>query len=143
MAKLAGSNRPASRSDPGAQALPTVDPTAGDDGDTQPSRSAGPEDTKITTAAEAFAKAWLRRDLSASDWHALITPLSTAPLAENLVGVDPTTVPATRTIGTPTVSLRAELYAQAVVVVDTGKLVLGLAKQKGRWLVDTVDLDRT
>jgi hypothetical protein len=124
------------------QTTAIVDPTAGDDGEVLPTPS-DESDTAIQRAAAAFAKAWLRRDLSAPAWHAGLAPLSTATLLANLEGVEPRTVPAARTVSDPRLVLRSELYAQVMIPVDTGSLLLNLLSTDGRWLVDAVDWERT
>jgi hypothetical protein len=105
--------------------------------------TAGPEDAAIIKAASTFATAWLQRDLSPAAWHAGVAPLSTATLSQNLEGVDPAGVPATRVVGSPALVLHTDLYAQVSITVDTGVLVLNLAKTGSRWLVDGVDWNRS
>lgn len=120
----------------------SVEPTTGDDG-VVAIPSAFPDDVQVIGAAEAFTQAWLQRDTTATEWLAALTPLVTAPLAESLQGVDPIGVPATRTLGPPTIKIRSATNAQTSTSVDTGTLILGLTKEQGRWLIESVDWDRT
>jgi hypothetical protein len=123
--------------------VPTVGPSAGDDGQTAETASAAVDHEQIRAAASTFTEIWLRRSLSADAWHAALAPLCTQTLAQSLTGVDPSGVPATRMVGEPTVTLRSDVYALVTVPVDSGTVELGLLTQGGRWLVDTLDWQRT
>jgi hypothetical protein len=139
--RLAGSDdkrRPYS----GPDSLPSVGVSAGDDGLISPTPLEYVDDVDVRAAATAFTQAWLQRSKSPEDWHASLVPLSTATLASSLDGVDPVVVPANRMVGDPTIILRSDLYAQVTVPVDSGVVELGLLKQGGDWLVDTVDWQR-
>jgi hypothetical protein len=117
----------------------TANPTAGDDGVVEHSPSSYPDDSAVTTIAERFVEAWLRRDASATDWISGISTLATQALANDLSGVDPRTVPATRQTGRPNIVLRIEAYAKVSIPMDTGTLTLKIFKGAGRWLVGEVD----
>jgi hypothetical protein len=139
----------------GTQPKSAIDPTAGDDGvvgdgaplptqtatSTLPSAGASPypDDRDLTAAATAFATAWLRRELSVKAWHSGITPLVTESVARSLDGVDPSNVPANRTLGGPNILNRTDLFARVGVPLDTGTLLLQLSKHDKRWLVESVD----
>ena len=128
----------------GEPALPSVTPSAGDDGRLVSAAPSDPaQDAEIRDAALAFTTAWLRRDLASEEWHGTLAPLSTAPHAQSLESVDPSGVPATRVVGEVTIPLRSDLYAQVSVPVDSGVLELGLLHEDGRWLVDSVDWQRS
>jgi hypothetical protein len=141
IAKLAGEDSRARYPQP-APALPTVDPTAGNDGVIGSTASTQPGDADLFRTAVAFTAAWLRRDLDTAAWHAGVAKHATASVGATLEGVDPRTVPATRTTGEPAVVLRTEGFARVAVPVDTGTLQLHLLLQGGRWLVDGVDWER-
>ena len=66
------------------ETVASIDPTAGDDAEVDPTPTASPEDAAIIAAANTFATAWLRRDLSPAAWHAGVAPLSTTTLAQSL-----------------------------------------------------------
>ena len=128
--------------DSAAETVPsTVDPTEGYDGvaatPTPPS-----DDPAVRAAANSFMKAWLRADLSAQAWHDGIAKLSTDDLVDKLDGVDPATVPATRTTGTVEIVAKQADFAQVNVPVDSGTVSLRLRQADGRWLVDGVDWER-
>jgi hypothetical protein len=127
---------------PEGQPPMTVDPTEGDDAEVAPTPTAYPDDAEVRDATLAFATAWIRRDLTPQAWHAGLAAHATDQLAESLAGVDPSGVPATRLTGTPTITLRTDLFAQVGVPADSGRLVLTLLKQGEEWLVDGVDWER-
>jgi len=127
----------------GPETTPTIAPTAGDDAQVAPTPSAFADNDTVRSAASTFMNAWLQRGASPAAWHGSLSSLSTKSLSDSLVGVDPVGVPATRMTGEPNVILRSDLYAQVNVPVDTGTVVLGLVKQDDRWLVDSVDWERT
>jgi hypothetical protein len=155
IARLAGASPNTQSYSSGTQPNPTIDPTAGDDGvvgdgvplptqtatSTVPAAvlSPYPDDGEVTAAATAFAKAWLRRDLSARAWHSGIAPLVTESVAQSLDGVDPSSVPANRILGGPKILKREDLFARVGVSLDTGTLLLELSKHDKRWLVESVD----
>jgi hypothetical protein len=131
------------RSYTGPDAMPTVSSTAGDDGQVGPTPTAFADDAEVRSAASTFLASWLQRDASPEAWHSALVPLTTTSLAESLVGVDPIAVPATRVVGSPQVTIQSDLYAQVSVPVDTGVVVLGLLHRGERWLVDSIDWERT
>lgn len=126
----------------GEDSLPSVGVSAGDDGLNSPTQAVYADDADVRAAATAFTQAWLQRSTSPEDWHASLVPLSTATLASSLDGVDPVVVPANRVVGDIAIILRSDLYAQVNVPVDSGVVELGLLKQGGDWLVDSVDWQR-
>lgn len=126
----------------GRSAEPTVEPSDVDDGEVGATPTAAVDNSVVLSVADRFAAAWLRRELSAPAWHAGIAAVATAQLAESLRGVDPAGVPARRTTGAATLTLRTEGFAQVAVPVDTGMLRLNLVQSGGRWLVDGVDWER-
>jgi hypothetical protein len=143
IAKLAGGGGGRSTSPRLDDPTTTVDPTSGDDAEVAGTPTAFADDAAVKDATTVFVAAWLKRDRSASAWHAALVPLSTTALAQSLDGVDPIGVPATRTTGPPTVVRRTEAFAQISIAVDTGTVVLDLLKQGDKWLVDGVDWDRS
>jgi hypothetical protein len=87
-------------------------------------------------------RAWLRRDISAAEWNSSISTFTTPALANDLNGVDPKTVPATRQAGLPKIASRMERYARVSVPMDTGTLTLKIFKEDSRWLVGEIDWER-
>ena len=69
--------------------------------------------------------------------------VTTDTLAQDLKGVDPKSVPATRQTGPPSIQLRIEGYVRVTVPMDTGTLILKIFKDEDRWLVSEVDWDQT
>ena len=143
VARIAGDNETPPLYSGTDRATPTTDPTAGDDAQVAPTPSSYADNDAVQSAASTFMNAWLKRNATPDAWHTALGPLTTRTLSDNLVGVDPLGVPATRVVNSPTVVLRSDLYAQVSVPVDTGTVVLGLLKQDDRWLVDSVDWERT
>ena len=123
--------------------LATANPTAGDDGVVERSPSSYPDDGAVMTTAVQFARAWLRRDVTAKEWNTAISSLATQSLADDLRGVDPRTVPATRQTGQPKIVLRMESYANVSIPMDSGILTLKIFKEDDRWLVGEVDWERS
>jgi hypothetical protein len=143
IAKLGGGDGPI-RHPRVAPAVPTADPTAGDDGAVTTTANSHPDNADLLRAAATFTTAWLRRDLDPAAWHAGVARLTTASAGASLSGVDPRTVPATRTTGEPQLVLRTDRYALVAIPVDSGTLQLSLLQAEGgRWLVDGVDWERT
>jgi hypothetical protein len=142
VARLVGGADAGANYSPGQPPTITVDPTEGDDGEVLATPSAYPDDAAVRAAAGRFTAAWLRRELTAERWHAGLDGLVTTALAEKLVGVDPRSVPASRTLGPPALVLRTDLFAQVTIAVDSGTLRLSLVKPDDRWLVDAVDWER-
>jgi hypothetical protein len=139
--KLAGDRVETPIARPDQRPLITIDPTTGDDGVVDLTPTSRP-DSEAMDVATAFVKAWLRTDLSAEDWRTGVSRVATESLARNLAGVDPTTVPATRQTGQPTVRLQAPTYLRLAVPMDTGTLVLTVFKDDGEWLVGEVDWEQ-
>lgn len=142
IARLAGGGTAPLDFMPGSEPSITVNPTEGDDGEVAANPTEFPDGASVTAAATTFTASWLRRDLDAASWHAGLTSLATASLADSLIGVDPAGVPATRRTGDPTITLRTELFAQVAVPLDSGRLLLTLVKEDDGWLVDGVDWER-
>ena len=124
-----------------ATAPSTVDPTEGDDGVVATPKPPA-DDPAVRAAANTFMKAWLRSDLAPDAWHDGVIKLATDDLAGKLKGVDPVTVPATRTTGAVQIVAKQAEFAQVDVPVDTGTVSLRLRSADGRWLVDGVDWER-
>jgi hypothetical protein len=129
--------QPSFRAEPAP--LVTADPTTGDDGVAEPSPRSYPDDGVVTTVAVQFTRVWLRRDLTPKEWNSAVAGLSTQALADDLQGVDPKTVPATRQTGPPKIILRMDTYAKVSIQMDTGVLSLIIFKDGNRWLVGEVD----
>jgi hypothetical protein len=118
-----------------------VDPTAGDDG-VAASPPTTRDDPAVRAVAEDFTAAYLHTDAGMEAWHAGIDEFATQWLKDQMTGVDPSRVPASRVTGRITITLYAETYAEVSVPVDTGTVLLSLVRREGRWLVDGVDWDR-
>jgi hypothetical protein len=119
--------------------LTTVTPTVGDDGVIGPTPSVASTDERPLAVASDFAAAWLRTDIGAADWHDGVARHATQPLAADLKGVDPRSVPAKRMVGEPRVLLRGEVYVRIGIPMDTGSLTLSVFKSDGEWRVGAVD----
>jgi hypothetical protein len=137
-----GSERSPLPAAPTHRSTPTVDPSFGDDAEVAAAPSAYADSQQVIGAAKTFTAAWLKRDASPEAWHAAIVPLSTETLAASLKGVDPLSVPASRTTAEPSIARRTELFAEVTTSVDSGVLELTLLKVESRWLVDGVDWER-
>ena len=142
---------PSDESPPAAGApnrpIVTVDPTVGDDGlttaDPPPAPVTSPGRAKPLAVARAFASAWLdHRDVTADEWQAGLLPHSTPDLTEKLADTDPAAVPADRITGDLRLIPQGKEFAEVMVPVDSGRLVLRLIAPEGRWLVDGVDWER-
>ncbi|MFC4104371.1 hypothetical protein ACFOX0_00255 [Micromonospora zhanjiangensis] len=143
----AGPTDPVVRARPPAP-IATVDPEAGDDGvidaESTPTPSTSPGAAAPGTVAKAFATAWLlHRGVPAEQWHAALAPHSTKALSEKLSGVDPAGVPADEMTGEPVVDPRTPTLVEVTVPMNAGRLRLQLVAPDGRWLVDTVDWERS
>jgi hypothetical protein len=123
--------------------MTTADPTAGHDGVIGPATPTPPPDSKpALNAATSFAQRWLRRDRSANDWHARLSPLVTEALAAELKGVDPRNVPASKMVDDPQAVVTTETYVRVVVPMDTGSLVLKVFRTPAGWRVGEVDWEQ-
>jgi hypothetical protein len=126
-----------------------IDPSHDDDGvvvddDPPPLPTTSRGTAAPEAVAYAFASAWVdHKNVSAKTWHDGLLPNATKDLSAELDGVDPADVPADRVIGRPTLVPIGDGLANAIVVVDSGKLTLQLVAPDGRWLVDGVDWDRS
>ncbi len=108
-----------------------------------PPPSTSPRAATPTTVATDFAHTWLRHDgVTEAAWYQAITSYCTPDLAAQFDGVDPSDVPATRVVGTPTSTYFASTYVQISIPMDGGTLVLGLTGPNGVWLVQSVDWNR-
>jgi hypothetical protein len=141
IARVAGgaADRPSPNTGPATTPSAAVE---GDDGAVTPVPTAPTDDTAVLSAVTTFMEAWLQREATPEAWYAELAPLCTEKLRQNLAGVDPRGVPATRTVGESKVVLRSSLYAQVDVPVDSGTVLLGLLQLDGAWLVDTLDWER-
>lgn len=128
--------------------IETGDPEAGDDGvssaESTPTPSTRPGAAPPATVAKSFATVWLvHRGIASDQWHAALVPYSTRALAEKLTGVDPAGVPAEEMTGEPVVEPKTTTLVEVTVPMDAGRLRLQLVAPDGRWLVDTVDWERS
>lgn len=150
IAKLFGDNSPTYTASPGnlvetpgaysgasfgpddgvVSALPTISPSV--------ARGAAPP----AQVAKAFSESWLERTRTAKAWLAALRPHSTQQLLDQLEGVDPSAVPATRITGEVSLVTLSESAVQAIVPLDSGQLRLRLVGPDGHWFVDGVDWDR-
>jgi hypothetical protein len=125
----------------------SVDPSHDDDGvivddEPPPPPTTSPGTAEPEAVAYAFASAWAdHKNVSAKAWHDGLVPNATKDLSDELDGVDPADVPASRVIGRPTLVPIGDGLVNAVITVDSGKLTLQLVAPDGRWLVDGVDWD--
>ncbi|NUR96955.1 MAG: hypothetical protein HOV67_17060 [Kribbellaceae bacterium] len=150
IARLFGDNRATGPSTSGYSA-PSEEPlysgsTAPDDGvvsaipTVSPSVASGA--ASPAQVASAFAASWLQRTRTAKTWLDALRPHSTQQLVDQLQGVDPQDVPDTRITGTVTLVTYSESAAQAVIPLDSGRLVLRMVGPNGHWFVDGVDWER-
>jgi hypothetical protein len=132
----------------GIQSTPGAAPSDQDDGVdggpsvAPPEPSLAPGAAQPLTVANQFIQAWLRRQLSARQWHAGLTPYATPELAKKLSGVDPAGVPAERTTGEAQLIRQSAGAAAVSVPVDSGTVELRMVVTDGEWLVDGVDWSR-
>jgi hypothetical protein len=107
-----------------------------------PKPTTGPGKAEPEAVAYAFASAWVdHTNVTAKAWHDGILPNATKKLSDELDGVDPASVPASRVLGRPAVTPVGDGLVTAVVTVDSGELSLRLVAPDGHWLVDGVDWD--
>ena len=94
--------------------------------------------------AAAFAQAWARPQLPASDWWAALAPLCETSLAARLRTANPANVPATAVTGAPRtagpVTADAATFA---VVTDAGILSVGVTHTPAGWRVSAMDFTRS
>ncbi|MFC4019759.1 hypothetical protein ACFOW4_17705 [Micromonospora sp. GCM10011542] len=127
--------------------ITTVDPTAGDDGaistDAPRSPVTAPGARTPEQTADRFTTAWLGRPgLTAEQWRADLRTLSTPALTDKLSGADPSTVPAEKVVGPPTVRARTETFVEVLLPLDNGRLRLELVAADDGWQVDVLDWER-
>ncbi|WP_203827259.1 hypothetical protein [Actinoplanes palleronii] len=90
--------------------------------------------------AYAFASAWVSHTgVTSKKWVDRLLPNATTDLADELRGVDPAGVPASRVIGRPVIDAVNDTMVNAVITMDSGKLSLRLVAPDGHWLVDGID----
>jgi hypothetical protein len=123
----------------------SVDPSD-DDGvlssEAPPAPVTSPGRAQPEAVAYAFASAWVdHKNVSPKAWHDGLVPNATKHLSDQLTGVDPAGVPASRVLGRPGLVPVNSTLVNAVVNVDSGKLTLRLVSPDGHWLVDGVDWD--
>ncbi len=130
-----GTNNPASEI--------SIDPSDNDSvlsSDPPPSPRTSPGRAQPEAVAYAFASAWAaHNDVTAVKWLNRLQPNATKALADQLRDVDPTSVPAERVIGRPSLRAITDTMVNATVTMDTGKLGLRLVSPNGAWLVDGID----
>jgi hypothetical protein len=100
------------------------------------------DEPAIRNRVKAFMMVWLDRHLPPVEWRRQIAEMSTTNVSDNLVGVDPLSVPATRITGDITLPVLSPSFAQAKVPVDSGIVTLGLTKPGGVWLIASIDFGR-
>jgi hypothetical protein len=123
----------ASTARPGVSAPASIEPPGTDTGVDSSRRAPAGDAPK---AAETFARAWVRRNLTAARWLAGISPLCEPSFSRLLTTVDPRNVPADHVTGTPkAVRKPAERSAEYTVATDAGNLTVQLVDLHGRWLV--------
>jgi hypothetical protein len=93
--------------------------------------------------AEVFAGNWVQRSRSADAWIASLKPNATKHLLEQLQGVDPVSVPATRVTGPAQLIPHSAALAEVELPLDAGVLLLRLVGPEGRWQVDGIDWSRS
>ena len=107
-----------------------------------PPPTANPGMAQPEAVAYAFAAAWVdHKNVSAKTWYDGILPNATKNLSDELRGVDPAGVPASRVVGRPTLVPVGNGLVSAVVTTDAGKLTLSLVAPDKHWLVDDIDWD--
>lgn len=133
---------PSEQVTPAASASPSGEPGGHDDHNHTPAPAAPGRQAAAT--AEAFARAWVRRDLDAERWWKAIAPLCEEGFGQRLRTVDPANVPATRVIGRARELRVGSVDSPAVydVPTDAGTLRVTLASVDGRWLVAGNDFRR-
>jgi hypothetical protein len=105
-----------------------------------PSPKTVPGGAQPEAVAYAFASAWVSHTgVTSKKWVDRLLPNATTDLAEQLRGVDPAGVPASRVIGRPAIEAVNASMVNAVVTMDSGKLSLRLVAPDGPWLVDGID----
>jgi hypothetical protein len=129
-----------------ARPLVTATSTA-DDGPVSPAATPSlvraPAGSGPEAVGAAFATDWMASaGRSPVSWVNRLRPRMTPELTQELSGVDPAGVPATRLTGAPTVIPRGARIADVLVPVDSGTLRLRLVLLADRWLVDGVDWKR-
>lgn len=120
----------------------------GDDSVTSTDPPAAPKVSPGTPRPEAvayaFASAWAdHNDVSAKEWRNRLLPHATEDLSNRLSDTDPETIPADRVTGEPALTPIGDQLVEVRVATDAGELRLGLVAPDGRWLVDTVDWQRS
>jgi hypothetical protein len=150
IAKLLGDNSPNYTASPGNFTEPSGAYSGAsfgpDDGVVSPLPTVSPSVAEgaapPTQVAKAFAESWLERTRTAQNWLAALRPHSTKQLLEQLEGVDPASVPASRITGEVSLITLSESAVQVIVPLDSGQLRLRLVGPDGHWFVDGVDWDR-
>jgi hypothetical protein len=131
---------------PPARPLVTATSTV-DDGPASPAATPtlvrAPAGSGPDVVAAAFAANWVATaGLSPAAWLNRLRPRMTPTLAQELSGVDPAGVPATRLTGPLSVIPLAATVVDVLIPVDSGMLRLRLVVHEDRWLVDGVDWKR-
>jgi hypothetical protein len=136
------SNRPSLATASPAPAL-SVNPSDDDSivrSEPPPTPKTSPGRAEPEAVAYAFASVWVdHQDVSPKAWRDHLLPNSTKDLADELSGVDPSTVPAERLIGRPSLEPVSDTVVNAIVTMDSGQLTLRLIAPGGHWLVDDID----
>lgn len=144
VARLVGDNSDVSPLPRFSDTLPSLD-ALGDDGVEE---NVGPtdfstefaDDASILDKASAFVAAWVRGELSATEWLDGLRPHATDELIRQLANVDPQEVPAYASAGEPLIRSRSASYADVIVPIAAhDALALGLVKSGAGWLVSSID----
>lgn len=128
-----------------APATTTPDPysSLGDDSVADEPASVAPSMSKgaadVSTVANRFAKAWLRKPgITGEQWRAGLKPDASPELMNELADTDPADVPAAEITGPVAVDDRGG-DATARIPADGGTIVLELQVVGGRWQVTALD----
>ncbi|OJF14467.1 hypothetical protein, partial [Couchioplanes caeruleus] len=111
----------------------SVEPPGHDD-HAAPTKSA--KASAAPAVAAGFAKAWVRRELPAQQWHAGVARWCEPGFAKLLTTTDPRNLPSTRVTGKPkAVRAPANRSAEYTVATDSGTLSVVLTDWQGTWRV--------
>jgi hypothetical protein len=120
---------------------PTTAPAAGRDDIGPGSPRSSPRQVLATRLAARFARAWVRRDLTAEQWWAAITPMCSAGLARLLRGTDPGNIPAGDVTG-PARRRSGGPSPVYEIATDGGDLIVTITATVDGWRVTNIDFHR-
>ncbi len=143
--RLVGTDEAGPARSVGSPAVASPSSTLGDDGVVP---GAVPDSSAAAAAAERFTRAWVDRPsgtgaAATTAWWRAVSRDADPTLAAQLRTADPTRVPARAVTGRPKVTPLSPTAAEVRVPTDAGTAVLLCVLVKKRWLVTTVDLERT